>query len=327
MVSRKWASLLVLFVVAVAGCSGSPTEVDGPDGAPDSAFPVTVAGKFGDVTVESTPTRVVAIGWGDAETALALGVPPVGASDWVDFGGAGVGPWAEGIYEDEPEIIGTLEPSYEQIAALAPDLILDTKSAGDRERYELLSKIAPTIGLPEGADNFKTTAEQQVELVSTALGMPEAGAELLADLDRRFADAAAAHPEFAGRSATVAARSGAGWGAYTADTERVQFVRKLGFVQNPTIDDLAAVTFSVPVAEENLGVLDADMVIVFPIQRTAREVEDTPLFQAIPAVQDGRYVVFDSPEVARSYSTNSVLSIRYALETVVPLLAERVEGR
>jgi iron complex transport system substrate-binding protein len=38
----------------------------------------------------------VALGWSDAETALALGVQPVGASDWLAFGGEGVGPWAEG---------------------------------------------------------------------------------------------------------------------------------------------------------------------------------------------------------------------------------------
>ncbi|QYB05253.1 iron-siderophore ABC transporter substrate-binding protein [Rhodococcus sp. USK10] len=314
-----------LLVLALAGCgSGGEGEPEPTAGAGDAAFPAVVATKFGDVTVESKPERVLAIGWGDAETALALGVEPVGASDWVAFGGDGVGPWAEGKYTTVPAIIGTLEPSYEQIAALEPDVILDTKSAGDEERYGHLSQIAPTIALPEGADNYKTPIESQVSMVATALGVPEQGEALLADIDRRFADAAAAHPEFAGKTITVGAYSGTGWGAYTADTERLQFMKKLGFVSNPAVDAQPAVKFSVPVSEENLGVMDADMVVIFPIGRPAADVANRPLFQAIPAVRDGRYLVFDDQAVSKAYSTNSVLSLQYALDTVVPLVSERL---
>lgn len=61
-------------------------------GGGSDAFPVDLTTKFGKVTVDEAPKRVVALGWGDAETALALGVQPVGASDWLGFGGEGVGP-------------------------------------------------------------------------------------------------------------------------------------------------------------------------------------------------------------------------------------------
>jgi iron complex transport system substrate-binding protein len=75
---------------------------------------------------------VVALGWGDAEIALALGVQPVGASDWLDFGGNGQGPWAADLYDEDPTLIETLEPSFEAIAALEPDLILDVRGSGDQ---------------------------------------------------------------------------------------------------------------------------------------------------------------------------------------------------
>ena len=85
-------------LLVVTGC-GSGDDADGSIRAAaarsSGAFPVTVSTAFGDVTVEEEPTRVVALGWSDAETALALGVQPVGASDWLAFGGDGVGAWVE----------------------------------------------------------------------------------------------------------------------------------------------------------------------------------------------------------------------------------------
>src|SRR5882757_4938899 len=103
--------LLVAAVVALAGCAGGGET----DSAGGGTF-AKVSTKFGEVSVPSERKRVVALGWGDAETALALGVAPVGASDWLAFGGEGVGPWATGRYKQTPEKIGTLEPEYEKIA-------------------------------------------------------------------------------------------------------------------------------------------------------------------------------------------------------------------
>src|SRR3978361_406368 len=104
-----------LFVPALpaGGCSGSRDDSSGSAGGSSGssgAFPVTVGTAFGDVRVAAAPKRVVALGWGDAETALALGVQPVGASDWLAFGGEGVGPWAAGLYDAAPTIIDTLQP-------------------------------------------------------------------------------------------------------------------------------------------------------------------------------------------------------------------------
>jgi iron complex transport system substrate-binding protein len=330
--TSRWPCLVACLgaLLLLAACGGgsatAPSEPSEQHPDADAAFPVTIVTKFGDVTVDAPPTRVIAMGWGDAETALALGVQPIGAADWLDFGGEGVGPWAAGRYTAPPAIIGTLEPSYEQVAALRPDLILDTKSSGDEQRYAFLSRIAPTIAPPPGADNYKTTLTDQVTMVAAALGVPERGTELIADVEGRFAAAAAAHPEFAGRTVTVAARSGTGWGVYASSTERVEFMTRLGFVPNPRIESLPEVRFSHPVSEEQLSVLDADLLVVFPIQRTAAEVNATPLFAAIPAVQAGRAIVFENPDVQKAYSTNSVLSIHFALDAVVPLIAERLSS-
>src|SRR3954449_11994959 len=172
---------LVAAGLLLAGCGSDSGETDSATarGGSSDAFPVTVPTAFGDVTVEEEPTRVIALGWSDAETALALGVQPVGASDWLGVGGDdGLGDWVTDSYDEAPEMIGTMEPSYEAIAALEPDLILDTRSDGTQERYDLLDAIAPTIGQPEGVGPYQTTWQQQLELVGAALGKDDEAAAL-----------------------------------------------------------------------------------------------------------------------------------------------------
>lgn len=121
---RRILAPIFASVLLLSACGGG-----GGDSTEDTASGTSVDTKFGSVEVPADPQKVVALGWGDAETALALGVQPVGASDWVEFGGKGVGPWAEDLYDEDPEIIATMEPDYEAIAALEPDLILDTNSS------------------------------------------------------------------------------------------------------------------------------------------------------------------------------------------------------
>ena len=309
------ASLLVL-----AGCGGGDSE------SSDTSGP-SVDTKFGSVDVPADPQRVVALGWGDAETALALGVQPVGASDWVEFGGTGVGPWAEDLYDEAPEIIATMEPDYEAIAALEPDLILDTNSSGEQERYDRLSEIAPTVGVPEGGDNYLTTMDQQVDLVAEALGKEDEGKSLLDDLDQTFEDAAKEHPEFDGKSVTVAAKTSEGWGAYVEESSRVQVMERLGFTQSSKIDESKAEGFSVPVSEENLETLDADVLLTFPIYIPDADVTDDEAYQRIPAVEDGRSLVFtdDMDELRKAFSLNSILSAKYAAENLPEKLAKIVK--
>jgi iron complex transport system substrate-binding protein len=316
---------LVAVAVLATSC-GSDSATDDADGAAPSsssgAFPVTVATAFGDVTVEEEPTRVVALGWSDAETALALGVQPVGASDWLGFGGEGVGPWAEGRYDEAPELIDTLEPSLEAIAALDPDLILDTRSAGTQERYDALNAIAPTVGPPEGAANYLTTWQQQLELVGEALGRGDEAAELQADVEQQFADTAAEYPEFDGTEVAVGAYTSEGFGAYVRGDARVDFMEALGFTNEPAVQDLAGENFFVPVSDEELRLLDAPLTVVFPIFVDPGEITGNPLWQTLPSVQQGHAVVLEDETLVSAFSSGSALGIEYALENAVPLFAD-----
>lgn len=321
------AAALVGAAALLVGCSTDSSSDTDTQAAAGGGETRVVDTKFGEVKVPADAVRIVALGWGDAETALALGVQPVGASDWLAFGGEGVGPWAKGMYDQAPEIIGTMEPEFEKIAALEPDLILDVKSSGDEERYERLTQIAPTVGIPEGGESYLTSLDEQVELIAEALGKEEEGEQLLADVEAKFDEASEANPEFEGKSVTVSAFTSEGWGAYVSESERVQFTEKLGFEANPAIDELEADGFSVSISEENIGVLDADLLVTFPIYLPASDVSDQELFQNIPAVQDGRYILFndDQADIREAFSLNSVLSIPFAIDELTPMIAEAVK--
>jgi iron complex transport system substrate-binding protein len=326
--SATLLTTLLATALAVSGCGSSTGEESGSDGGStgSDAFPVTVSTAFGDVTIEEEPTRVVALGWSDAETALALGVQPVGASDWLAVGGDdGLGDWVEDGYDEAPEIIETLEPSYEAIAALEPDLILDTRSpatAETPERYELLSAIAPTIGQPEGVDAYLTTWQQQLELVGQALGKPDQAAELADEVEQAFTDAAAEHPGFDGTEVAVGAYSSEGFGAYVRGDARVDFMEDLGFTNEAAIDDLSTGSFFVPVSDEQLNLLDAELTVVFPIFVESSEFTANPLWLALPSVQEGRAVVLDDLAVLNAFSSASAPGLLYALDTAVPLFAD-----
>ncbi|WGP07604.1 iron-siderophore ABC transporter substrate-binding protein [Bacillus subtilis] len=317
---RRILAPVIASVLVLAGCGGG-------GGTAEEASGPTVETKFGAVEVPADPQRVVALGWGDAETALALGVQPVGASDWVEFGGTGVGPWAEDLYDEGPEIIETMEPDYEAIAALEPDVILDTNSSGEKKRYDRLSEIAPTVGVPEGGDNYLTTMDQQVELVSQALGKADDGKKLLDDLDKTYADAREAHPEFKDKSVTVAAKTSEGWGAYVEESGRVQVMEQLGFKQSETIAGMKAEGFSVPISEENLDQLDADLLLTFPIYIEDKEVTEDAAYKRIPAVEDGHDFVLtkDHDDIRKAFSLNSILSAEYTAEQLPGLIADKVK--
>ncbi|NEC11121.1 iron-siderophore ABC transporter substrate-binding protein [Streptomyces sp. SID8014] len=316
----------LLIGLTACGSGGSDESADKPaEGKAGGAFPAKVATKFGEIAIDEAPKRIVALGWGDAETALALGAQPVGASDWLPFGGEGVGPWAKGMYDEKPELIGTMEPEFEKIAALEPDLILDTKSSGDQTRYDTLSKIAPTVGVPKGGDMYMTSWEKQTEMVAGALGKKDEGAELIAETGKKFQAAAEKHPEFKGKSITIGSRTSEGFGAYVGGTGRVDFVKRLGFVNNPEIEKLAGDSFSVSVSKEKLDLLDADLTVMAPIGISAEEISGDPLYKAVPSVKDGRSIVFDDQDISQAFATDSVLSVGYALEKVVPLFSEKLK--
>jgi iron complex transport system substrate-binding protein len=324
------AALSATSMLAACGSGGSGSKDagdtgDGSDGGGSDAFPVDVETAFGPVTVPEQPQRVVALGWGDAETALALGVQPVAASDWLGFGGEGVGPWAKGMYDKAPTIIETQEPDFEAIANLAPDLILDVKSSGDKDRYKKLSEITTTVGIPKGRESYLTSGKEQLEVIGKALGLEDEAAQLQQEVDDGFTEVTEQHGDWKGMSVAVGTKTSEGWGAYIDGDTRLGFLQNLGFEQSEKIADLPTGDsgFSVKISAEQLDQLDADLVVAFPIYIDTKEITGDAQWKKIPAVADGHSVVVDG-DLSSAFSLGTTLAQKYALKELPGKIADAI---
>lgn len=320
MISRKGplAAAVLALVLVLTSCGaaggGDVKPADGP----------TIETMFGPVTVPAAPKRVVALGWSDAEMALALGVQPVGVSDWQGFGGDGVGPWAEGRYTTPPTQLGTMKVNFEALAALKPDLILNTRSSGSPEQHETLSKIAPTVAPPPDTPTYGTEWREQMRMVSTALGKQAAGQQRIAEVEGAFDDARRRFPQFAGKSVAVAAYHGRKWGAYLPGDPRVDFMEDLGFRNKQEVNDLAGESFYVDISNERLEMLSADLTVAMAIGADPKEIRENPVLNQISAARAGNLIILDDPALEAALSSGSTLSIHYAIERAAPLFAERL---
>lgn len=327
MVRTSAAALALVTAVSVAACSSDDSDSDAGGTSPTVAssatdsFPVSVDTKFGEVEVAEQPRRVVALGWGDAEIVTELGVQPVGVSDWLAFGGDGLSPWAKATYDEAPEQLGTMELDYEKIAALEPDLILDTRSRGDKETYDKLSGIAPTVSAPEGADNWMTPWDTQTTMISTALGEKEKGADLVAAVNERIAETKDANPEWSTMTGTVLAKTSEEWGAYVAGDARADLLESIGFRSNKEVTALAKDTFYVSLSAENLDKADSDVVIGFPIGLTEAEFSADKSWSNLAAVKQGHAIITDE-ELASAISLGTPAAMLHALDLLVPQLQD-----
>lgn len=324
---RRWSRILVATVAAAVGLTlaacGQVQDSSTPSGgSADGAAAATVETLFGPVTVPANPQRVVALGWSDAEAALALGVQPIAVSDWLAFGGKGVGPWAAERFTSTPTILPTLELNYEQISSLNPDLILNTRSDNTKEKFDELSKIAPTVSAPPGVTvQYGTTWQQQTSQVAAALGKKDEGDELIADVDASFDAAESANPNFAGKTVGVGAFFSDSYGAYVQGDSRVDFLESLGFTNKPEIQAQAAGgSFYVSLARENIEQLSADLTIIFPIGGDASPLKADPVLNQIPAAQAGHLLILEDPTLINAFSSGSTLGTQYAIDNAVPLI-------
>lgn len=336
---RKLRSGLVslLLVGLVAACGSSSGDEGRPaTRAPGdaSAFPVTITHKFGTTTIKHRPVRVVAIGGGDMETAISLGVVPTLGADW--FGFTQTRTWVKSALHGAkaPELINATELPYEKIAASDPDLILYVNSRNEEAVYRKLDEIAPTIAAdPKVKNAYGESWQDQLSTIAKATGTEKQAKQVRARTESLIDKAKKANPEFAGKTITAGVFSSNTMSAWLPSDPRMRLLQSLGFTVNQQIAKLDNGDFYVSISSEKLDLMNADLLFIAALDPNGKldpGLADNPVYAAIPAVKAGHVSYWSG---AGSINTNSPggnfssalsiggpLGIAYSLPRLIPLL-------
>lgn len=277
------ALLSVLILMTSASFAAAATAKDGIR---------VVSHAQGDTRVSGTPQRVVTLFQGANDTAVALGVTPVGVVD----------AWAEGKNYDYldaplagvPHVGLETQPSLEAIALLEPDLIIASTRRHEKI-YPLLSQIAPTVSLATVFDIRRT-----LEVMGQALNREDRAQELWNAWQQRLA----AFRQQASRqlgdrwpmSATVLNFRADHARLYLDGSYAGSVLHDLGFTRPPAHPERQWVLKLT--TKESIPIIDADVVFYFMASEPA--VRDNfeawtrhPLWQNLNAVREQRVYPVD----------------------------------
>lgn len=296
------------------------------------SFPVTLKHAFGETTFDRAPQRVVTIGWITQDVVVALGVAPVAMPEQVWGGDENkILPWLTQAIAERgmamPERVNfDTDIPYERVLALEPDAILAFYSGLKKEQYDRLSAIAPVAAYPDKpwANNW-----QDITLgTGQALGKAIEAQKLIDETQALITAAAAAHPEFKGKTFTFASAwvGEPGINVYSLTDPRVQMVEQLGLVPSPGVKALSAQPgYFLPVSFENLASVEADIVIFLDEGDEASDaIYRTEAMQRFAPVAAGHMLRMTDHAFVMATSAPSVLAIPWMLERFVPQLAEVV---
>ncbi|MCX5157169.1 iron-siderophore ABC transporter substrate-binding protein [Streptomyces sp. NPDC060334] len=334
--STRFARLLPRVAVAataalaLAACGGgdsdkADTAKSGETGSAAGAFPVTLEHKYGSTTIAEQPRKVVTLGLSDQDAVLALGVKPVGAVDWFKEQPYGKWPWAKDLWGSAPpQVVGERdEYNMEKIAALKPDLIIAQYSGMKKEQYDTLSKIAKVVAQPKGSEDYQATWQVMTEQIGKALGKDAETEKLIAGIDARFKAVRDKHPEWKGKTVSVGEPYEPGkFSAFSPKDPKVIFLSEMGFTTSEAYRTALGKENVADLSSERLDVMEADRTVWLGTAETEAAMKADPLYQKTKVHQEKRdlFLPYDNPDIGAALSFNTVLSIPYAIDQVVPKL-------
>lgn len=299
------------------------------------SFPITLENSNGTVTIPAQPKRVVSVGWHEQDFLYALGVAPVGVTNWFGDYAYATWPWAEAARKAlgaEPSVVEADPTNLEWVLAQDPDLIVAIYLPMDSALYAELSKIAPVITTPAGFDDWGVPWQDELRYIDQAVwGSTERSDAIVADIASRVAAARAAYPEIEGKTASNVYYEAPNFTAWSSKDLGTRFLTDLGMIFPAALDAKSDPDNRITISPENFSLLDLDAVIL-PIEggdaNGKKTIEDMPLFKSSRVAREGRAIWLDDPEgiAYAAMSWQSPLSLEYLLDVLPPALAAAVDG-
>ena len=170
-------ALLLSLLLALTACGGSPStagEDSGDTGASDSAWPVTVTGDNGELTIDEQPEAIVSMSASATEMLFAIGAgPQVEAVDNTS-----------NYPEDAPVTdLSAFTPNAEAIAGYSPDLVvLSDDMNGIVDALEALEIPVLQLGAAQTLDD----SYDQLTTLGDATGHADDAAKVVTEMHHRI---------------------------------------------------------------------------------------------------------------------------------------------
>lgn len=280
-------ALAVSGALALSACGSS--DSDSASSSPSKGGTHTVSTAMGKVKVPDNPKRVVVLDTAELDSAITLGVKPVGAtrSD-VESGFLSYLPkdQVKGIKD-----VGAIAaPNLEAVAALKPDLIL-TNKVRDGQRYEQLKQIAPTVM----TENTGYPWKENFQVHADALGKKAEAKKVVDAYDTHVGEvtkAVGGAKKAAGTDVNVVRFiEGADIRIYGKKNYIGTILADVG-VGRPAITDKATDGFSYDVSPEKIDLADADVIFTStygdPKKAKQTETLNSGLWRNLKATKDDR---------------------------------------
>ncbi|MDM5091689.1 ABC transporter substrate-binding protein [Aeromonas rivipollensis] len=242
-------------------------------------------------TVPDDPQRVVVLSELDLDSALTLGVQPVGTVN-----GRGQGTLPRYLLDKAGkaiQVVGDLDnPNLEKLIDLEPDLILTGQTKP--ELLALLQEIAPTVVTGNWGEPWKTVFNRSAQVMNK-----EAEAKaFLARYDARLAQARSKLAKHQGEQVSIVRWNPKGPSYMHGGTFASSVVNEMGLARPAhQIGDKSP--HSPALSLESLNLLDGDWLVVGTLSASGdavdamKQAEQTPAFQQLGAIKGKRFGAVD----------------------------------
>lgn len=307
------AGAAVITVIAVVA---SIMLIGKPDAPAYTAQSFTHA--HGTTEITKAPTAVAALGPGDADAVLSLGLQPVAIAG----AGTSLPSWLQSKITGTPSVkdtVGFIDTSA--IQAAKPDVIIATGEIDDAT-YQRLAAIAPTVTQPKDTSrawNWQT----QLKWIGKILGRYKDADNLIDQVSSQQTDLKNQNPRAAGKSVQVIHVSDDGVSQTLTPSNAADYLSSLGLNYDPELrckpGDNSS-TRSMPDLGK-LFLIHSEVLVVVRTDKAAGNGGAAGLPYQLAAYRGSMIIVDDPNSVAALADPGGYLATEYLNANFVPLMS------
>lgn len=172
---------LCVSAVLLSGCA----PAGGNAGPSEESATRTVETVFGQKQIPTDPQRVVIVQASALDTALSLGIEPVGSTYWGGAGGV-----QDYLVDEVPADMAVVgnddEPDFEAIAALEPDLIIGDEAISDN--LAMFEAIAPVAAYNSLDSDGRSDWRHHLSAIAGFTSREDEASTVISDFDAMVAE-------------------------------------------------------------------------------------------------------------------------------------------